>query len=299
MNNSFKEKLEDYKNLIESYLENAVKYDESEKYKIITEAMRYSLLGGGKRLRGALVLAFYEELGGKREDALPFACAIEMVHAYSLIHDDLPCMDNDDMRRGKPSNHIKFGYANALLAGDALLTYAFEFMTKKESLAPFEPKNALNAIQILAQNAGYSGMIGGQVLDLDAEGKKKTLSEMEYINSLKTGKLITAACLLGARLKGVNEETEKAIISYGQNLGVAFQIADDILDVIGTEKDLGKPIGSDKENEKTTYASVYGIEKAEEIALSYAKKAVVSLNEAGIKNDFLSDLAEASVKRKN
>ena len=294
---SFEEKLLSYKSKIESFLKNAISDEES--FPLITSAMKHSLLAGGKRLRGALVLAFYEELGGKADDALFLASSVEMVHAYSLIHDDLPCMDDDDMRRGKPSNHIVYGYANALLAGDALLTYAFELASSETAINFLKPQNVIKAINILAKNAGYKGMVGGQVLDLDAEGKEKELSEMEYINSLKTGKLITASCLMGAYLMGVDEETEKAIISYGQNLGVAFQIADDILDVTGSEEKLGKPIGSDKENKKTTFVTEYGVKRAEEIALSYSQRAIDALRSVGINNDFLFELAIRSVKRES
>lgn len=297
--NGFIAKLTEYKNLIEQKLDEFVIFNEEEEYKIIAEAMRYSLLGGGKRIRGALVLALYNEFNNDVMPAIPFACAIEMIHAYSLIHDDLPCMDDDDVRRGKPSCHKKFGEANALLAGDALLTYAFETATEKADLNKINPISVIKATNVLANCAGYKGMIGGQVLDLAAEGKKVPIEEIEYTNSLKTGKLILASCQMGAIIGGASEEYINEISKYAAYIGIAFQIADDILDSIGDEIKLGKPIGSDANNHKTTFVSEYGTDKSKEIALSYVKKAKDCLINAGVKDSFLYDLADMMVERDN
>ncbi|MEG1448316.1 MAG: polyprenyl synthetase family protein [Oscillospiraceae bacterium] len=295
--NSFQTKLNEYKNLVEKMLDTFVVFDENEKYKIITEAMRYSLLGGGKRIRAALVLAVYSEFSDDIMPAVPFACAIEMIHGYSLVHDDLPCMDDDDVRRGKPSCHKKFGEANALLAGDALLTFAFETITEKADFRKIDPVNAMKATNILASCAGYKGMIGGQVLDLASEGKKVSIEEIAYTNSLKTGKLIIAACLMGATIGGATEEYIAQIEKYASYIGIAFQIADDILDSVGDEIKLGKPIGSDLSNNKTTFVSEYGVEKAREIALDYVQKAKDCLKNAGVKDEFLYNMADMMVDR--
>lgn len=222
-------------------------------------AMRYSLENGGKRLRPILCLEFARACGADINDALDFACAIEFVHTYSLIHDDLPCMDNDDFRRGMPSCHKKFGEATALLAGDALLTHAFEIIAS----SPLSAQKKADAVLLLSQKAGAEGMIGGQVLDLKYESEDPDLKQILSVHRLKTGALIAASCLLGCIVAGADEDKLKAALNYAYRLGIAFQIKDDILDVVGDSAVLGKPVGSDAENDKTTYVTLTGLEKAQ------------------------------------
>lgn len=267
----------------------------------VTSAMRYSLLGGGKRLRAALVLEFAQSMGAKLEDALPFACALEMVHAYSLIHDDLPCMDDDDMRRGKPSCHIAYGEAVALLAGDGLLTKAFETLTKSK----LDADKIVTAVNVLSRAAGHCGMIGGQRLDLENEEICADIERVNKTNALKTGALIAAAVDLGCVAAGADAQARKTAHEYAENIGEAFQITDDILDCTSSQEELGKPIGSDEDNHKTNYVSVYGIEKAKEIAaqkLESAKKALDQLGLYGCKQErqgFLYELADYILIRRN
>lgn len=223
------------------------------------DAMRYSLLAGGKRLRPVLLLETCRMCGGDTETALPFACAVEMLHTYSLIHDDLPCMDDDDLRRGRPTNHRVYGEATAVLAGDALLTAAFETMLENGKSLPAE--RILTAASCLGQAAGARGMVGGQALDMAGEGHALTLGEVEELQRLKTGALISAAAEMGCILAGGSEEQRAAVRRYAQKLGLAFQIQDDMLDVTGDEATLGKPVGSDTENEKTTFVTLKGLEE--------------------------------------
>lgn len=224
----------------------------------VVDAMEYSLSNGGKRIRPVLALEFAKVCGGDRNTCLPLACAVEFIHTYSLIHDDLPCMDNDDMRRGKPSCHKQFSEETALLAGDALLTHAFEIIADTD----IESDKKCQAIGLLAQNSGVNGMIGGQVIDLIFEKADPSVKELLTVYRLKTGALISAACLLGCISAGASEEQLTAASNFAYSLGVAFQIQDDILDIIGDEKKLGKPVGSDADNNKTTYVTKVGIEKA-------------------------------------
>ncbi len=243
------------------------------RYGIIHDAMRYSLLGGGKRLRPFLVLQFALLAAGmsgrdqKRvfEAALPYGCALEMIHTYSLIHDDLPCMDNDDLRRGKPTSHKKFGEANALLAGDALLTRAFGVAATNSLL---DGATNASAVALLSECAGADGMIGGQVLDLIGENEKFDIQALELLQSLKTGELIRCAALLGCLAGGASAELCAAAEKYALCIGRAFQVIDDVLDVVGDEATLGKPIGSDDECGKTTFATVMSIDEA----MAYAKE---------------------------
>ena len=223
----------------------------------IFEACRYSLLAGGKHIRAALLLEFYRLCGGRVEDALPFACGLEMIHTYSLVHDDLPCMDNDDYRRGKLSNHKVYGETMATLAGDALLNRAFEVMLFQEAVAP---DKAVKAAAYISRCSGAYGMIGGQVQDLAMEGQKASDGQLREMVSLKTGALIRAACVGGVLLAGGDETCQKAAEQFADSIGLAFQIRDDILDVTGDQALLGKAIGSDEANEKTTFVSVYGLE---------------------------------------
>jgi len=258
---------------------------------IVCEAMRYSVFNGGKRIRPVLTLEFCRLCAGKPEDALNFACAVEMIHAYSLIHDDLPCMDNDDLRRGKPSCHIKFGEANALLAGDALLTLAFETLFNADRPA----EQIIQAGRELAGAAGFSGMIGGQVMDIENEGKTAALDDLLKTDQKKTGRLIVAAAVLGCIAANASKEKSAAVAAYAANIGLAFQLVDDILNITGSTGQLGKTAGSDAVNQKTTYISVMGIEAANQkvLVLTQAAKAALKLfgSDTGYLLQFADDLA--------
>ncbi len=288
------EKLKEYARLTQEGLETYLP-EQAGALETIFQAARYSALAGGKRLRPALLMEFYALHGENAEKALPFACALEMVHTYSLIHDDLPCMDNDDLRRGKPTNHKMFGEATALLAGDSLLTRAFETMLCH---CPTEipAKNALKAAGILAARAGMEGMIGGQVMDLDFETRRPEKEELSQMVHLKTGCLLMAACEMGCALAGAGEEEMKKARLYGEKLGLAFQIQDDILDVTGSTEKLGKPVGSDAENHKNTFVSYYGLEECRRLVEENTRQAVeaVALLQG---SDFLTELARSLQKR--
>lgn len=260
--------------------------------KSVVKAMKYSLTNGGKRLRPILVLEFCKMCGGDTEKAMAYACAVEYVHTYSLIHDDLPCMDNDDLRRGKPSCHKMYGEATALLAGDALLTHAFEIA----STADFDGAKNADAVSLLAQNSGVCGMIGGQVLDLKYEAASPSMSQLLTVHKLKTGAMISAACLLGCIAGDATEKQILAASKFAYYLGIAFQIKDDILDVTGDEQKLGKPVGSDKDNEKTTYVDIVGLNKAQEDVEKLTQAAIESLS-AFENNEFVSSLAEYLTRR--
>ncbi len=252
---------------------------ESPGLELMLEAMSYSVEGGGKRIRPFLTLEFCKMFGGNPVVALLPACAVEMVHTYSLIHDDLPCMDNDDMRRGKPSNHIKFGYANALLAGDALLTLAFEIISGDGNLTG-EIKSDI--IHELASAAGASGMVAGQVMDLMNEKKKADIETIGFTDRLKTGKMICAAGNIGCIIAGAGSKDLHNARVYCENIGLAFQVVDDILDITSTKDVLGKPVGSDIENNKSTYVSLLGSDKAKIYAEELTENAVNAIS--GYKN---------------
>ena len=262
---------------------------------VVSQAMRYSVENGGKRIRPALLLEFCRVCGGDYKKAVPFACALEMIHTYSLIHDDLPCMDNDDFRRGKPSCHIAFGEEYALLAGDALLTLAFETAMKSNLSAEITVK----AAKELAKAAGVMVMVGGQVLDLQNEGKKVGVSDLQKTDELKTGELIRAACVLGCVCAGADDKKIAAAEKYAHDIGIAFQIVDDILDVTSDEETLGKPIGSDEENQKSTYVSLLGIEKSRKTAEELTLNAQKALDAFDGDVSSLKDFAEKLKNRKN
>ncbi len=267
-------------------------------YAVVFEAMRYSLQAGGKRMRSVLVLEFCRAFGGDIRETLPFACAIEMIHTYSLIHDDLPCMDDDALRRGKPSCHIAFGEANAMLAGDALLTLAFSVMARAAAKYPHKAAAALKAIEVLAGCAGPDGMIGGQVMDLAAEQAEIDGETLRQIDLLKTSALLNAACQIGALLAGAPEAKLALVEQYAKKLGLAFQIVDDILDVTGDEQILGKPVGSDAKQKKNTYAGFYGIDGAKTMAEQLTDEALAVLKE--IPNpDFLLELTRLLLDRRH
>ena len=281
--------------LMQRYMERTEEYlarcftNEAPQKKLF-DAMRYSLLAGGKRLRPVMVLAFCELCGGNAENALPFAAALEMVHTYSLIHDDLPCMDNDDYRRGKPTNHRVFGEATAVLAGDGLLTAAFGQLAS----AKLPAERIVEAVRVLSLCAGELGMVGGQVLDMDAETRICTEQEVIDIQSRKTGALISAACQLGVIAAGGSSKQQTAAARYADSLGLAFQIQDDILDVIGDAGKLGKATGVDKN--KNTFVRLYGVETCMEMVAQETEKAVHALDSFD-NADFLIGLARELVHR--
>ena len=263
----------------------------------VLEAMKYSVSNGGKRIRPILAVEFAKVCGGDEKSALDFGCAVEMIHTYSLIHDDLPCMDNDDIRRGKPSCHIAFGEDTALLAGDALLTEAFMTLSAVNNVPA---KNIVRAVSYLAAYAGINGMVGGQVLDLQFEKSEPTIDEILKMYSLKTCGLIKAACVLGCLASNVYDENKiTAAIDYAESLGIAFQIQDDILDIEGDVVSLGKPIGSDTKNDKSTAVKYFGLEKSKELVKEYTDKAISALSQFENSTETLKQLAFMLVDRKN
>ena len=293
---NFNEKLEQYKALIDNSLMNYVSKPEFDE-QTVYEAMEYAFTGGGKRIRPILVLEFCRLCGVDISNALPYACAVEMIHCYSLVHDDLPCMDNDALRRGKPSCHVAFGEAYALLAGDGLLTLAFETMLKKYEGSVVLPENSARAALELARQAGYCGMIGGQTVDIASEGKSIGLDTLKLMHSLKTGALISASCKIGCIIAGASEEQINAAERYAQNIGLAFQITDDVLDAVGDTKQLGKAVGSDEANNKTTFVSLMGVDRSLEVARELTEKAKTELEIFGGDSEFLCKLADYIANR--
>ena len=282
-----------YRAYIENYLQDWYSRFHNEPQKTLFESMEYSLLAGGKRLRPTLAFEFCRICGADWKIAAPFAAAVEMIHTYSLIHDDLPSMDNDDLRRGRPTNHKIFGEAMAILAGDALLTDAFAVASTAQ--LP-QPQDMAFAISVLSECAGSLGMVGGQVLDIQSEERDCTETEILNIQSRKTGALINAACVLGAVAAGGSEEQIDAAASFAGALGIAFQIRDDMLDVIGTKDEMGKGVGTDAE--KNTFVQLYGLEKCEELVHKYTDVALAALDafdDPGI----LPDLAASLTARRN
>jgi len=265
--------------------------------KIIYESMNYSLMSGGKRLRSILMLAAYGIFENDDEKVMPFACVMEMIHTYSLIHDDLPAMDNDDYRRGKLSNHKMFNEATAILAGDALLNKAFEVGLYSITNYNLDVNRAVKALSIISNSSGTEGMIGGQIVDIFGNDKIKTLEELKYMYSLKTGAIIKSSVVAGAILGGAIECEINALEIYAEKLGIAFQIRDDILDVEGTQDKIGKPIGSDIANDKVTYLSFVGIEEAKNHVARYTKEAIESLNIFGDKSVHLVAIAKYLANR--
>lgn len=270
----------------------------------LKESMLYSLRAGGKRLRPVLVLAATEACGGDLNKAMPVALALEMIHTFSLIHDDLPAMDDDDLRRGVPTNHKKFGDAVAILAGDGLLAEAFSCLASGMGGGPLgNGKNGkgqiVEVIADIARAAGAKGMTGGQAMDLEAEGKKVSYEELRSIHSFKTGALITVAVTSGAKIAGASAEKIECLRKYGESIGLAFQITDDILDIEGTTEELGKPAKSDVENRKSTYPSVLGIERSKKLAKELVDKAYSALAEFDSKADPLREIARYILTRKS
>ena len=259
-------------------------------------AMSYSLEAGGKRLRPLLVLAVLRAYGKDPLIGLDTACAIEMIHTYSLIHDDLPCMDDDDLRRGKPTNHKVFGEATAILAGDGLLTLAFGVIANMEKNR-LSPATALELVAELSKAAGAEGMVGGQVADIEGEQQNLRLAELEYIHVHKTGKLLSYSILAGAILAGANEEERKHLREYAYHLGLAFQIQDDILDIEGNESKIGKRVGSDETNHKSTYPALLSLAGAKEKLDHHVKLANEALMQADIQQDILTEMLDMVAKR--
>lgn len=244
----------------------------------LVSSMKYSLTAGGKRVRPMLVFAFTELCGGKVQAAIPFACALEMIHTYSLIHDDLPCMDNDDLRRGKPTNHKVYGEAAALLAGNGLFTLAYEVVLSERAVKLNGWETCAKIGRLFAECSGVCGMLGGQIIDLESENKRIDESRLRVMDEKKTGALIRAACLAGCICAGADEAQMKAAAVYAENIGLVFQIVDDILDVTSDTATLGKPVGSDLENSKSTYVSLLGLENCRALCYELTEKAVSALS---------------------
>ncbi len=262
------------------------------------ESVRYSLFCGGKRLRPLLTIAGAEIVGGNGQNVLPLACAVECIHTFSLIHDDLPAIDNDDLRRGHPTNHKVYGEAIAILSGDALLALSFELIGKSRQHASAE--NVLRVLDMIAKATGTDGMVGGQVVDIQSEGKSDLdLETVKWIHGRKTGALLTASLVGGALLAGASPQQEAALTTYGENMGIAFQITDDLLDIYGDAEKLGKPVGSDLKNDKATYPKLLGIETSQRMATEAHNKAVESLTMFGDKAQPLTALADYMIGRES
>ena len=291
----FKQALKERANQVESLLKQYMPKEEGYQ-KTIIEAMNYSLSAGGKRLRPILAIEACSIVGGNIEDVIPFAVAIEMIHTYSLIHDDLPALDNDDLRRGKKTNHIVFGEDMAILAGDALLNYAFEVMLSN-SIDKDNPNKYLKAINEIAKTSGIYGMIGGQVVDIQSENKQISKERLDYIHNNKTAAIIIGCMRAGAIIGNATEEQLENITKYAKNIGLSFQIVDDILDVVGDESKLGKKVGSDIENNKSTYPSLLGLEKSKHIAHELIQEAKENINSINKDINFLNDLADYIIDR--
>lgn len=283
----FIKELESAVSLADGYLKNILPKEKLAQEEIV-KAMDYSLSSGGKRIRPVIAIFAAKSLGADAENVMPYAAAIELIHTYSLIHDDLPCMDNDDLRRGRPTNHKVFGEATAVLAGDALLNYAFESALGAET----EPEKKVRLLKIIARSSGLYGMIGGQIIDMEGEKRRLSGEEIRCMQSLKTGALIKAAAAVGAVTAG---EREDFFDVYAENLGLAFQLKDDILDVTATTEELGKPVLSDEKNEKSTFVSLYGVDGTRALLEETTEKAIASLPEDAV---LLKELALWLLRRK-
>ncbi len=285
--NMFDARVQDIERALDQYLS----YDQENPDALVYEAARYSLLDGGKRVRPLLLLEFASLFGVSQEQAMPFACALECIHTYSLIHDDMPCMDNDDLRRNRPTNHKVYGEAMALLAGDALLNRAYELL-----LSSVNSKNQAKSAAYIANCAGMCGMIGGQCIDLVNEGKKLDKSTLHTMHDKKTGALIRAACVGGVMLGTEDAAVHQIAEEYAKELGLAFQIIDDILDVEGDVKQLGKNIGADAQQGKNTFVSIYGLETAKQMAITHTQKAMDQLSKLP-HSEFLLNITQFLLKR--
>ena len=290
--------LEEKRAVVDRYLE-AHLPDPQTPPSVLHEAIRYSLLAGGKRVRPILTIATAEAIGPRPASLLPVACAFEFIHTYSLIHDDLPSMDNDDFRRGRPTNHKVYGEAMAILAGDGLHAMAFEWCSRADLVTDLDPQCQVQIIAELALGAGHAGMVGGQVLDIQAENRQVDLAELQQIHVHKTGKLIRAAVRVGALLAGAGMTQFERLTGYAEDIGLAFQIADDVLNVTGTREELGKDAGTDDERGKQTYPAIYGLEGAQQLAQDCAARAIGRLDGFDEKADPLRGIARYIVDRKN
>ncbi|MGL5347410.1 MAG: polyprenyl synthetase family protein [Peptostreptococcaceae bacterium] len=289
--NSLKQKASYIEEILKQYMPKEEGYQ-----KTIMESMNYSLSAGGKRLRPILTLEACKIVGGNEANVIPFAAAIEMIHTYSLIHDDLPALDNDDLRRGRKTNHIVYGEDIAILAGDALLNYAFEIMLST-SIGKENPAKYLKAINEIAKTSGIYGMIGGQVVDVESENKEISKEKLDYIHNNKTAAIIIGCMRAGAIIGDASEEQLENITKYAKNIGLSFQIVDDILDIVGDESKLGKKVGSDLENHKSTYPSLIGLEKSKEIAAELIEEAKLSIKSVENNAQFLCGLADYIIDR--
>jgi geranylgeranyl diphosphate synthase type II len=290
--------LEERRRLIEAALDRALP-GESAWPETIHRAVRYSLLAGGKRIRPVLVLASAEAVGGATDDALPLACAVEMIHTYSLIHDDLPAMDDDDLRRGRPTNHKVYGEAVAILAGDALLTRAFHLLAQlPEDASEERLRRRLAATAILGEACGTAGLVGGQVMDLESEGKAISADALERLHRAKTGALLSACVRGGAVLGGATAEQLERLTRYGSAIGLVFQIVDDILDVTESAAQLGKTAGKDVKAQKATYVSLHGLERARGMAADLLRQALDAVVPFGERGSLLAGIARLIVERK-
>ena len=272
-------------------------FNDTQSSEPIVKAMKYSLMAGGKRIRPILCLAAAEAAGGKLQTVMPAACALEMVHTYSLIHDDLPAMDDDDLRRGKPTSHVAFDEATAILAGDALLTLAFQVLSSVKLDGENQASSWLKIIQLISSAAGYQGMIRGQMLDMSAEGQDLTVEELQSMHSLKTGALIEASLLCGAWLANAQKYQVKNLKAYARYIGLAFQVADDILNVEGNPQKMGKAVGTDKLRLKSTYPALLGIDSSKEFAKSLVNGALQALEDFDSKAEPLRALATYIIER--
>ncbi|QSZ26505.1 polyprenyl synthetase family protein [Aceticella autotrophica] len=293
----FKEELNRIVNIVDEELKKLL--DISDKPSILFDAMRYSTFAGGKRLRPVLCVSTCELVGGSIKDVLPVACAIEFIHTYSLIHDDLPAMDNDDLRRGKPTNHKVFGEAIAILAGDALLNYGFEILIQYALDNPKLCNNILKSTKEIANASGARGMVAGQVIDILSENKNISIEELEFMHKHKTGDLIKAAVSSGAYMGGADEDTVNKLKCFADYIGLVFQIKDDLLDVLGDEKKLGKKTGSDLNNGKSTFITAFGLKRSKEMVNELTLKANEILDFFGTKGNFLKNLANYMAERAN
>ncbi len=289
--------LSDKKKAVDDFLERALP-PESVPPQNLHRAMRYSLFAGGKRVRPILAIAAFEAVGGKSKAIVLVASSLELIHTYSLIHDDLPAMDDDDYRRGKLTNHKVFGEAVAILAGDALLTLAFDLLSQNRIAREVSPKTLIQIVQELAEGAGHLGMIGGQVADIESEGKKVSQTELEYIHRHKTAALIRAAIRIGGLLGGAEKADLAALTQYGEDIGLAFQIVDDVLDVVGTREEMGKDVQSDSSRNKKTYPAFFGVERSRQKAYDLMRSGIKSLERFGKRADPLREIALYIVERR-
>ncbi len=289
-----KEDIAAIEDMLVSFLPKEITYQ-----KTIADAMEYSVMGGGKRLRPMIMWETYRLFGGKDEkEVFPFMAAMEMIHTYSLVHDDLPAMDNDDYRRGRKTTHVVYGEDMGILAGDALLNYAYETAADAVAANKENLTGSVKALQILAKKAGVFGMVGGQVVDVELTGKPLNKEQVEFIYRLKTGALLEASFMVGAALAGASEDEIRKMEKIGYNVGMAFQIQDDILDITSTTEELGKPVHSDEKNDKSTYVAIYGMDASVRAVEEYSEKALSELHSLAAENEFLNELVKMLISRK-